>query len=118
MPRSQNYAGNSTERPGWRSAARPSGVGWRGLSSLKKKTRLAQEADPVERAAFQKKQRRLDVRRLIFIDEFGIHRAMSRVYARAPRGARASHRAGRERSQYFGHSCAALVRRARHADDR
>ena len=50
---------------------------------------MAQEADPVERAAFQKKQRRLDVRRLIFIDEFGIHRAMSRVYARAPRGERA-----------------------------
>ena len=50
---------------------------------------MAQEADPVERAAFQKKQRRLDVRRLIFIDEFGIHRALSRVYARAPRGARA-----------------------------
>jgi len=64
-------------------------VGWSGLSSLKKKTRLAQEADPVERAAFQQKQRRLDVRRLIFIDEFGIHRAMSRVYARAPRGERA-----------------------------
>lgn len=50
---------------------------------------MAQEADPVERAAFQQKQRRLDARRLIFVDEFGIHRAMSRVYARAPRGARA-----------------------------
>ena len=43
----------------------------------------------MERAAFQKKQRRLDVRRLIFIDEFGIHRAMSRIQARAPRGERA-----------------------------
>lgn len=50
---------------------------------------MAQEADPVERAAFQKKQRRLDARRLIFVDEFGIHRAMSRVYARAPKGERA-----------------------------
>jgi len=59
------------------------------LSSLKKKTRLAQEADPVERAAFRKKQRRLNVWRLVFVDEFGINRAMSRIYARAPRGERA-----------------------------
>lgn len=50
---------------------------------------MAQEADPVERAAFQKKQRRLDARCLVFVDEFGIHRPMSRVYARAPKGERA-----------------------------
>jgi hypothetical protein len=43
----------------------------------------------VERAAFRKKQSRLDVWRLIFVDEFGVHRAMSRIYARAPRGERA-----------------------------
>src|SRR5262249_44935285 len=48
-----------------------------------------QEADPVERAAFRKKQRRLNVWRLIFVDEFGIHRARSRIDARAPRGERA-----------------------------
>ena len=43
----------------------------------------------MERAAFRKKQRRLNVWRLIFVDEFGINRAMSRIYARAPRGERA-----------------------------
>ena len=43
----------------------------------------------MERAAFRKKQRRPNVWRLIFVDEFGIHRAMSRIYARAPRGERA-----------------------------
>jgi hypothetical protein len=43
----------------------------------------------VERAAFRKKQRRLNVWRLIFVDEFGINRAMSRICARAPRGERA-----------------------------
>lgn len=64
-------------------------MGSRCLRSLKKKTRLAQEADPVERAVFQQKQRRLAVRRLLFVDEFGIQRALSRVYARAPKGARA-----------------------------
>ncbi len=43
----------------------------------------------MERAAFRKKQRRLNVWRLIFVDEFGVNRAMSRIYARAPRGERA-----------------------------
>ena len=43
----------------------------------------------MERAAFRKKQRRLNVWRLVFVDEFGINRAMSRIYARAPRGERA-----------------------------
>src|SRR5262245_53815516 len=89
MPRSKNYVSNSARRPRWRSASQPSGAGWRGSSSPKKKTRLAQEADPLERAAFRKKQRRLNVWRLIFVDEFGIHRAMSRIDARAPRGERA-----------------------------
>jgi hypothetical protein len=42
----------------------------------------------MDRAAFRKKQLRLDVWRLIFVDEFGVHRAMSRIYARAPRGER------------------------------
>jgi transposase len=59
------------------------------LNSLKKKTKLAQEADPVERATFRKKQRRLNVWRLVFVDEFGVNRAMSRIYARALRGERA-----------------------------
>jgi transposase len=65
---------------------------WRGLERIEftqKKTKLAQEADPVERAAFRKRQRRLNVWRLVFVDEFGINRAMSRIYARAPRGERA-----------------------------
>ena len=43
----------------------------------------------MERAAFRKKQRRLNVWRLVFVDEFGVHRAMSRIYARAPKGERA-----------------------------
>lgn len=43
----------------------------------------------MERAAFRKNQRRLNVWRLVFVDEFGINRAMSRIYARAPRGERA-----------------------------
>ncbi len=45
------------------------------IEFTQKKTKLAQEADPVKRAAFRKKQRRLNVWRLIFVDEFGINRA-------------------------------------------
>jgi hypothetical protein len=46
-------------------------------------------SEPVERAAFRKKQRCLNVLRLVFVDEFGINSGMSRIYARASRGERA-----------------------------
>lgn len=55
----------------------------------KKKTRLAEEADPEERKTYQKGQAKLDVGRSIFIDEFGVHSGMNRHYARAPEGLRA-----------------------------
>ncbi|QQS45452.1 MAG: IS630 family transposase [Acidobacteriota bacterium] len=54
-----------------------------------KKSRRAREANPEERAAFGKKQMTLPARRLWFLDEFGIHLAMARANARAPRGERA-----------------------------
>ena len=56
---------------------------------IKKKARRAQEASQEERAAFREKQLTLPARRLWFIDEFGIHLALSRFRARAPRGKRA-----------------------------
>ena len=55
----------------------------------KKKTKVAKEADPEERAQFQNQQNKLPVERLVFIDEFGIHLAMTRNCARAPMGQRA-----------------------------
>src|SRR5262249_31661472 len=57
---------------------------------VKKKTRRAREANRLERAAFGQQQLNLPVRQLWVIDEFGIHLAMSRAYARAPRGERAT----------------------------
>lgn len=57
--------------------------------TLKKKTKLSAEADPVERAAFRKIQKFLPIESLIFLDEFGSHLAMTRTRARAPQGLRA-----------------------------
>jgi transposase len=59
------------------------------LTSPEKKTKRAREASAAERAAFAAKQATLPVARLWFIDEFGAHLALSRTYARAPRGCRA-----------------------------
>src|SRR5262245_55750958 len=63
----------------------------RGLHALglsRKKSPLASQADPQERAAFQEKQKTLAREDLIFVDEFGIHLAMTRPHARAPIGER------------------------------
>jgi len=49
---------------------------------VKKKTRRASEAKPEERAAFGEKQLTLSAAQLWFIDEFGVHLALSRRYAR------------------------------------
>lgn len=57
--------------------------------NTEKKTKRASEADRKKRAAFQQKQPSLPAKRLIFIDEYGVHLAMSRSQARAPRGERA-----------------------------
>lgn len=55
----------------------------------KKKTRLAEEARPKERKAFQKEQATFDAKKLICLDEFAVHTGMRRRNARAPQGERA-----------------------------
>lgn len=55
----------------------------------KKKSIRAAEADPVERAKFERKQKALPVERLVFLDEFGINTAMTRTHARSLKGERA-----------------------------
>jgi transposase len=58
-----------------------------------KKTLRASERDradiQAERAVFCERVRPLDAKNLVFLDETGITTAMTRLYARAPRGARA-----------------------------
>jgi hypothetical protein len=55
----------------------------------KKKTKVAQEADAKQRAAFKRKQRKLPIKSLVFLDEFSINQAMTRTHARSTRGERA-----------------------------
>lgn len=60
--------------------------------SRKKKTLHAQERDRPEvqaqRAAFTKKLAAVDPEHLVFVDEFGVTTAMTRMYGRAPQGER------------------------------
>ena len=56
--------------------------------AAKKKTKRAAEADPVKRAAFKKQQSELPAERLVFLDEFSIHTALTPAYGCAPSGAR------------------------------
>src|SRR6185312_11972878 len=62
-------------------------------AGAQKKTLRASEQDradiQAERAVFCEKVRQLDPKELVFIDETGITTAMTRLYARAPRGERA-----------------------------
>jgi len=49
------------------------------LTSSSKKSRLAREASPEERAAFGEKQMILPAARLWSLDAFGVHLAISRM---------------------------------------
>jgi transposase len=64
----------------------------RGLTS-KKKTQHADERDRADvrqkRRAFRRKVKRVEPKRLVFVDETGVTTAMARAYGWAPRGERA-----------------------------
>ena len=55
----------------------------------KKKTISAKEQDPVAREAWWEQIKDIDIERLVFVDETSTNLAMTRRYARAPRGVRA-----------------------------
>ena len=65
--------------------------------AAQKKTLVARERDEAERALWREEARRLDPRRLVFVDECGTHTSMTRRYARAPKGERAYGRVPRNR---------------------
>jgi transposase len=54
----------------------------------KKKSIRASEQNEAERAAWREQAKELDASKLIFIDECGSNIALTRVYARSPRGKR------------------------------
>jgi transposase len=55
----------------------------------KKKTLRASEQKEADRAAWRERAQTLDAGKLIFLDECGSHIALTRLYARSPRGKRA-----------------------------
>lgn len=64
-----------------------------------KKSRVAQERDERERAAFGERIGPVDPRRLVAVDECGTHTSMTRARARAPRGKRAYGKVPRNRGK-------------------
>src|SRR5262245_62035797 len=54
-----------------------------------KRTLVTSERDEEQRGAFRSQVTALDTARFIFVDETSTHTAMTRRYARAPRGQRA-----------------------------
>ena len=60
-------------------------LGW----TRKKKTLHASEQKEADRVAWRKQAQTLDVSKLIFIDECGTNIALTRLYARSPKGKRA-----------------------------
>jgi transposase len=63
--------------------------------AAQKKSLIASERDEADRAAWRHEVAALDPARFVFIDESGTNIAMTRRYARAPRGERASGRVPR-----------------------
>ncbi len=57
--------------------------------AAQKKSKVAQERDEGARGLWRWLVSRFDVRRLVFVDESGMHTSMDRARARAPRGERA-----------------------------
>ena len=67
--------------------------------AAQKKSALAQERDEGARALWRWLSSRFDVRRLVFVDESGMHTSMDRVRSRAPRGERAYGKVPRNRGK-------------------
>lgn len=57
--------------------------------AAQKKSKVASERDEGARGLWRWLVTRFDVRRLVFVDESGMHTSMDRTRARAPRGERA-----------------------------
>jgi transposase len=57
--------------------------------AAQKKSKIAQERDEERRGLWRWLVTRFDVRRLVFVDESGMHTSMDRLRSRAPRGLRA-----------------------------
>ncbi len=69
------------------------------MATQKKSKEVAQERDEGLRGLWRWLVSRFDVRRLVFVDESGMHTSMDRLRARAPKGLRAYGRVPRNRAK-------------------
>jgi transposase len=67
--------------------------------AAQKKSKIAQERDEGARALWRWLVSRFDVRRLVFVDESGMHTSMDRLRSRAPKGERAYGKVPRNRGK-------------------
>ncbi len=67
--------------------------------AAQKKSPIAQERDEGARALWRWLVSRFDVRRLVFVDESGMHTSMDRLRCRAPKGERAYGKVPRNRGK-------------------
>jgi transposase len=67
--------------------------------ATQKKSKVAQERDEGLRSLWRWLVSRFDVRRLVFVDESGMHTSMDRLRSRAPRGERAYGKVPRNRGK-------------------
>jgi transposase len=67
--------------------------------AAQKKSKVASERDEGARSLWRWLASRLDVRRLVFVDESGMHTSMDRLRSRAPRGERAYAKVPRNRGK-------------------
>jgi transposase len=67
--------------------------------AAQKKSKVAQERDEGARALWRWLVSRFDVRRLVFVDESGMHTSMDRLRSRAPKGERAYGKVPRNRGK-------------------
>lgn len=67
--------------------------------AAQKKSKVAKERDEGARALWRWLVSRFDVRRLVFVDESGMHTSMDRLRSRAPKGERAYGKVPRNRGK-------------------
>jgi transposase len=67
--------------------------------AAQKKSKIASERDEGARSLWRWLASRFDVRRLVFVDESGMHTSMDRLRSRAPRGERAYGKVPRNRGK-------------------
>lgn len=96
MRRSKSCATTSPDATTWRSASRRSRGRSPASTSGVKESPAASERNNYRRGWFRRRARRVNHRRLVFVDETAVNTALTRRYGRGPRGERVHDSAPRD----------------------